>query len=113
MRNPDTLQILGFAPIYDSGNSMFYNVPYEQLRHIDFDQIKTHSFVEKENKLLKYVKNRSLVDVDRAEMDFSVYEKDIYERHIRIDVLKKLYERKCENLRRFQQGKDLWKIRAY
>lgn len=23
------------------------------------------------------------------------------------------YERKCENLRRFQQGKDLWKIRAY
>lgn len=113
MRNPDTLQILGFAPIYDSGNSMFYNVPYERLKNVDFDQIKTHSFIEKENKLLKYVQNRSLVDVDRAEMDFSIYEKDIYERHIRIAPLKKLYERKCENLRSFQQGKDLWKVRGY
>lgn len=30
MRNPDSLEILGMAPIYDSGNSMFYNVPYEK-----------------------------------------------------------------------------------
>lgn len=40
MRNPDTLEILGFAPIYDSGNSMFYNVPYEQLDHVKLNEIK-------------------------------------------------------------------------
>ena len=109
MRNPDTLEILGFAPIYDSGNSMFYNVPYEQLSKVKISAIKTHSFIEKESKLLKYVHNRNLVDVDKAEMDFSVYEMDVLENQIRIPKLKELYERKRASLRAFQSGKDLWK----
>lgn len=113
VRNPDTLQILGFAPIYDSGNSMFYNMPYEQLLQVRFNEIKTHSFIEREAKLLQYVRNRSLVDVDKAEMDFSIYEKDVVERHIRISTLKDLYKRKCETLRAFQSGKDVWKRNVY
>ena len=113
MRDPDTLQILGFAPIYDSGNSMFYNIPYEKLSQVRVDNIKTHSFVEKESKLLQYVRNRSLVNVDKAEMDFSIYEMDVVERQIRIPILKELYEKKRENLRAFQKGKDLWKNSKY
>lgn len=113
MRNPDTLEILGFAPIYDSGNSMFYNVPYENLSQIRMDEIKTHSFVEKEVKLLQYVHDRSLVDIEKAEMDFAIYEKDVVERHIRIPKLRELYERKREKLRLFQNGKDLWKNQGY
>ena len=113
MRNPDTLQILGFAPIYDSGNAMFYNIPYEKLSQVKMDEIKTHSFVEREVKLLQYVRNRELVDVDKAQMDFSIYEMDVVERHIRIPQLKRLYEKKCENLRAFQRGKDIWKGRNY
>lgn len=113
MRNPDTLEILGFAPIYDSGNSMFYNIPYEKLSHVKIDDIKTHSFVEREAKLLQYVRNRSLVDVEKAEMDFEIYEKDVVERHIRIPGLKNLYERKRSNLKAFQKGKDIWKKREY
>lgn len=109
MRNPDTLELLGFAPIFDSGNSMFYNVPYEGLSKIKFSDIKTHSFIEKESKLLQYVRNRSLVDVDKAEMDFSIYEMDILERQIRIPKLKELYQKKMEFLRAFQLGKDIWK----
>jgi len=108
MRDPDSLQILGFAPIYDSGNSMFHNIPYEKMSQVKFDDIKTHSFVAQETKLLQYVHNRALVDVDKAEMDFSIYEKDVVERHIRIPMLKKLYERKLENLRAFQNGKNIW-----
>lgn len=113
MRNPDTLQILGFAPIYDSGNSMFYNIPYEQLSQVRMDDIKTHSFVEREAKLLQYVRNRFLVDVEKAEMSFEIYEKDVVERHIRIPELRELYERKRENLRTFQAGKDIWKKREF
>ena len=109
MRNPDTLELLGFAPIFDSGNSMFYNIPYENLSKIKFNEIKTHSFIEKECKLLQYVKNRSLVDINKAKMDFSIYENDIVERHIRIPKLKELYERKMESLHDFQTGKDIWK----
>ena len=113
MRNPDTLQILGFAPIYDSGNSMFYNIPFEKLSQVRMDDIKTHSFIEKEVKLLQYVHDRSLVDVDKAKMDFSIYERDVAERHMRIPKLRDLYERKRECLRAFQSGKDIWKNRDY
>ena len=113
MRNPDTLELLGFAPIYDSGNSMFYNVPYENLAKIKFSEIKTHSFIEKECKLLQYVKNRSLVDIDKAKMDFSIYENDIVERQIRIPILRDLYERKRDSLCAFQNGKDIWKDNRY
>ena len=49
---------------------MFYNIPYEKLSQVRVDNIKTHSFVEKESKLLQYVRNSSLVNVDKAEMDF-------------------------------------------
>ena len=113
MRNPDTLQVLGFAPIYDSGNSMFYNIPYEKLNQVRLDDIRTHSFIEKEVKLLQYVRNRTLVDIDKAEMDFEIYKKDVVERHIRIPILKELYERKREKLRIFQNGKDIWKNSNY
>lgn len=109
IRNPDTLEVLGFAPIYDSGNSMFYNIPYEQLGRIRLDEVKTHSFIEKENKLLSYVKNRKAVDIDKAEMDFTIYEKDVYERHIRIPLLREVYEKKLMRLKQFQNGKDIWK----
>ena len=109
VRNPDTLEILGMAPIYDSGNSMFYNIPYEQMDEIHLDEINTHSFVMKEIKLLSYVKNRNAVDIERTEMDFSIYEKDLIERHIRIPKLKALYERKRMRLKAFQEGKDIWK----
>ncbi len=109
MRNPDTLEVLGFAPIYDSGNSMFYNIPYQQLTSIKINEIKTHSFIEKESKLLQYVQNRDIIDLDKAEMDFSLYEKDVLENHIRIPQLRNLYEKKREKLRAFQKGKDIWK----
>lgn len=108
MRNPDTLEILGFTPIYDSGNSMFYNVPYEELSAVRINEIKTHSFITKENKLLQYVKDRTCVDINKVDMDFSLYEMDIKERHIRIPKLQELYEKKCENILSFQRGRNLW-----
>lgn len=40
---------------------------------------KVHSFVEKERRLLQYVRNRNAVNPDLAEMDFSLYENDVPE----------------------------------
>lgn len=113
MRDPDTLELLGFAPIFDSGNSMFYNIPYEGLSRVRIDSIRTHSFVEKETRLLQYVKNRALVDPDKASMDFSIYEMDLSERRNRIPLLQELYQKKLDALRSFQQGNDLWKDARY
>lgn len=42
-------------------------------------------------------------------MDFSIFEKDTLEQHIRIPALRNLYNRKREILRAFQMGKDIWK----
>lgn len=109
VRNPDTLEILGFAPIYDSGNSMFYNIPYEHLGSIRIDEIKTHSFISKEVRLLSYVKDRNIVNIDKAEMDFSLYKKDLIERHMRIPRLQALYEKKLTKLRAFQMVKTYGK----
>lgn len=111
MRNPDTLELLGFAPIFDSGNSMFYNVPYEGLKKVRIAKLKTHSFIEREIKLLQYVMDRSLVDLEKIEMDFSIYEQDIYEQRVRIPVIKELFQRKMELLDLFQNGRDIWKTR--
>ena len=63
--------------------------------------------------IIQYVRDRSLVDSEKTSINFDIYEKDVLERHIRIPKLKDLYERKCENLRVFQNGKDLWKNREY
>ena len=104
MRDPDTLELLGFSPIFDSGNSMFYQYSASELNRLHLDEIKTHSFVEKERKLLQYVHDRSLVDPDKAEMDFSIFEQDIEERHSRIPRLKELYMRKVGLLKKFRSG---------
>ena len=109
LRNPDTLEVLGFAPIFDSGNSMFYDIPFELLSGVKIKEIKTHSFIEGECRLLQYVHDRNLVDINKALADFSIYEKDIVERHIRIEKLKELYEKKLALFCDFQRGRDIWK----
>ena len=55
--------------------------------------------------------NAFLAAMEKAEMDFSVYEKDVLERHQRIPALRELYLRKLDNLCAFQSGKDIWKSR--
>ena len=112
LRNPDTLEIYGFAPIYDSGNSMFYNVPAELLDRIHLNRIETHSFIKSELKLLQYVHDPMLVDPGRAEMDFSIYREDVKERHARIPKLRDLYLRKLQTLRAFQEGQAVWMRRT-
>jgi hypothetical protein len=92
---------------------MFYNIPYEQLDKVHLDDIKTHSFLEKEVRLLSYVQNRKAVDLDKVEMDFGIYEKDLNERQIRIPKLQELYNKKVAKLRAFQSGKDIWKTDRY
>lgn len=111
LRDPDDLHVTGFAPIFDSGNSMFYSTQTEKLQTLHTDQIQTHSFVAREVRLLSYVQDRNIVDLSRVEPDFSVYEKDIPERQARIPYVKELFERKLSSLESFQKGRDIWKTR--
>ena len=60
-------------------------------------------------RLLKYVKDRNAVDLDKINPDCSIYEKDIAEQHIRIEKIQELFYAKKNSLREFQNGKDIWK----
>jgi hypothetical protein len=66
LRNPDTLEFLGPAPIFDSGNSMFYQddrkTPYKRSELL---KRPITSFYATEEKMLSNVKDANVVDLDR------------------------------------------------
>lgn len=107
LRNPDTLEWYGFAPIYDTGNAMFFKDP--DLANVHFDDIKVSSFLDHEKKLLRYVKYPHIVDLEKlpTKDEFvAYYEKDIPERHARIEEMYRLYERKIDWVHAIQKQKS-------
>ena len=62
LRDTHTLKFIGMAPIFDSGNSMFWQNP--RLPELDdLTKIEVNSFRGKEMQLLDYVTDRSAVDL--------------------------------------------------
>ena len=103
LRDPDTLEWKGFAPIYDTGNAMFFREP--DLRYVDLDDVKTASLLDRERKLLRFVKYPRIVDLKalpgRDEF-FALYEQDVPERHSRIEPMWNLFYAKVRRVRTMQ-----------
>lgn len=64
LRNAKTLESIGMAPIFDSGNSMFWQNP-KLPEYDDLANIAVNSFRNTERQLLGYVRNRDLVDLSK------------------------------------------------
>jgi hypothetical protein len=97
IRDPDTLSWIGFAPIYDTGNAMFFND--RDLNWISVNEIKVTSFLSTEDKLLRYVTHPDIVDLSKLPSKdefYALYEKEIPERHGRIDKLWELFMKKAD-----------------
>ena len=62
LRDTHTLKFIGMAPIFDSGNSMFWQNPRLPERD-DLTRIEVNSFRGKEMQLLEYVTDKSAVDL--------------------------------------------------
>lgn len=62
LRDTHTLKFIGMAPIFDSGNSMFWQNPRLPERD-DLTRIEVNSFRGKEMQLLEYVTGKSAVDL--------------------------------------------------
>lgn len=64
LRNTQTLQFVGMAPIFDSGNSMFWNDPklptYDELK-----KIQVNSFRKTEMDLVNYVQDKTRLDLSK------------------------------------------------
>lgn len=108
LRNPDTLKLNGIAPIYDTGNSMFFRSNNVELKHINPYTIEVTSFAKYETKMLKLVKNRKALDLNKTDMDFSIYTKVGHLDEKRVSELERLFNIKKEILRKFQEGDNPW-----
>lgn len=64
LRDAETLKFVKMAPVFDSGNSMFWDDPSLPLNH-DLLDIPVNSFKKKEVKLLEYVSDFSLLCMER------------------------------------------------
>ena len=110
LRDSNTLQFIKPAPIFDSGNSMFYNADFIPLGDKLLD-IKTTSFYNKEARLLSQVRNRGLLNVKELPSDNEVY--DLFKLDTKLSEEKrerivKAYNKKIKFFKDFQNGADIW-----
>ena len=111
LRNSNTLKWLSYAPLFDSGNSMFYKSDY-----IPVDKgllsLKVTSFLSKEVNLLSYVTNRGLVDISLLPDDNYLYNLLSKDNNTNDEVNERLvraYNKKIKYFSEFQNGADIWK----
>lgn len=110
LRDSNTLRFSGPAPIFDSGNSMFYNdnrvKPYERYELLKREITSFHNY---EEAMLKHIKNKNIVNSDLLPDPSAV--KDFYEKYgVPSDKAKFIsinYGRKIELLKEFQKGKTI------
>lgn len=110
LRDPNTMKLIGPAPIFDSGNSMFYSdgrkAPYTRAGILD---IPITSFYKREEKLLGKVKNKTAVDLNSIPSAGEV--KELYANagipEEKADVISKNYDTKAKMLSEFQRGKTI------
>lgn len=106
LRNPDTLEFVKPAPLFDTGNSMFYNSRYNENTIFD---IPITSFYKNEIKFLEMVENRSVLDLSKvpcaSELD-EIYNDDLYS-VVYMQNMKDGYKKKIEMIDAFQKGYSL------
>lgn len=110
IRDSHTLQWLSPAPIFDSGNSLFYKSNYIPVDK-GLLKLEVSSFASKEVNLLRYVTNRGLLDVRLLPDDnflYNLLKLDINTRDEVNERIIKAYSRKIKYLVDFQNGADIW-----
>ena len=107
IRDSRTQRFFKPAPIFDSGNSMFYNTSYIRTGYNLLD-IEITSFKKREVELLQYVSNPMLININKlpsAEEVYQLFMKDSSSNDdVTLEKLTKAYQRKVEFLQEFQSG---------
>ena len=98
LRDSDSLRFIRMAPIYDSGDSLFANRAIPLNIH-ELQKMEISSFAKTESKQLKYVKDRSLLDVSKLpspDLIKKTYHKDDMISETYINKISEWYERKID-----------------
>ncbi len=110
LRDANTMSLLGPAPIFDSGNSMFFDemrkTPYN---NVELLQQKVSGFYSQQEQFLKKVKNKNLVKIDLlpSKKDVKAFYADVGLPEWKADVISQNYENKVKMFEEFQQGKKI------
>lgn len=106
LRNADTFEYIGPAPIFDSGNSMFYAEANIVLSRVALLERKITAFYESEEKMLKNVQNKDIVDVSLLPKSSDVV--DLYTTsgipEEKATVIAANYDTKIELVKELQKG---------
>ena len=110
LRDSDTLSLIGTAPIFDSGNSMFYDdLKAKAFTREELLQRKVTSFYKSEEKILKNVKFKNIVTFDLLPSPHEVAEfyKENGIPENRAELIAENYGNKLILLHEFQHGKEI------
>lgn len=107
LRDANTLRLIGPAPLFDSGNSMFYaDLMKRPFTRVELLGRELTAFHKNEEKMLSHIKNRKIIKLDLLPSPDDV--KDFYsERGIpenRAVLIAENYNTKLQMYRDFQQG---------
>lgn len=110
IRNTDTMQLIGPAPVFDSGNSMFYaderKAPYDRIGLLER---RITAFHDSEEKMISHIQNKKLVDITLLPSKEEV--REFYRIHglpeERAAFIAESYAVKCELFADFQSGKTI------
>lgn len=107
LRDADTMKLIGPAPIFDSGNSMFFNHNRRTpLSRVEILEQKISSLHASEEKMLKHISDRSVLDAERLPSAAEV--KDFYLSHgmpeERAGFIAGSYKNKLTLLHDYQKG---------
>ena len=114
--NPELHKLVAMAPIYDTGNSLFYNKEFIPRNEYLLD-ITVTSFKKREVDMLQFVSNRNLVETDKLK-GFAEEVEEILKEYTsmskeRAEQIAQSVAQKIEYLKLFQQGKKIWKKEQY
>lgn len=110
LRDVSTLKYISMAPIFDSGNSMYWN--QNILTDYSLLNVNTASFAKKEHQLLKYISNKKIIDIGKLPTPQEIkalYKLDENISEKRINKLADIFSSKCMMLEMYQKGLDLSK----
>lgn len=110
LRDTNSMKLIGPAPIFDSGNSMFYSdLKANPFSREELLQRKITSFYASEEKMLKNVVNKTIVKTDLLpspkEVESFYVENGINEE--RASLIATNYDTKCVMLDEFVHGKSI------
>lgn len=103
LRNSNTLEFTGMAPIFDNGNSLWYN-EYEINKHRPFHTYSSLPFTTRHNKQIKYVQNdvsdidiQRIIEITPTLMD-KIYTKHPMVSYERLEIMKDLFIKRALEL---------------